>query len=109
MPTATRTRRPRQPRPARARRPDVFEDWRAGDGSAALLRYYEVAPRPVAAGEGEASGEPEPPRHVVALYWPFNLDRKQLVWRFATVEEARVGWREARAYLASLGFERLAS
>jgi hypothetical protein len=56
-----------------------------------------------------AEGEPEAARHVVALYWPWDLDRKQLAWRFATVEEARVGWLEARAYLAGLGFERLAS
>jgi hypothetical protein len=98
MPTATRTRRP-QPR---TRRPDVFEDYRAGQDEA-LLRYYEQAPRPV------AEGEPEPPRHVVALYWPFDLDRKPLMWKFGSVEEARVGWVEARAYLVSLGFERLSS
>jgi hypothetical protein len=97
MPTATRTRRA-----ARTHRPDVFEDWQAGQDEA-LLRYYEAAPRPV------ADGEPEPPRHVVALYWPWDLDRKQLIWRFGTVEEARVGWVEARAYLSSLGFERLTS
>jgi hypothetical protein len=98
MPTATRPRRA-----TRVRRPDVFEDWRTPNGQdEALLRYYEVAPRPV------AEGEPEPLRHVVALYWPFDLDRKQLVWKFGSVEEARIGWQEARAYLASLGFERLA-
>jgi hypothetical protein len=98
MPTATHPRRA-----ARVRRPDVFEDYRAPNGQdEALLRYYEAAPRP------GAEGEPEPPRHVVALYWPFNLDRKQLMWRFGSVEEARVGWVEARAYLKSLGFERLA-
>jgi hypothetical protein len=92
MPTATR---PRRPHPARVRRPDVFEDHRAPDGSEALLRYHEAA------------GEPGLPEHVVALHWPFNVDRKPLTWRYATVEEARVGWREARAYLVSLGFERL--
>jgi hypothetical protein len=98
MPTATRPRRA-----ARTRRPDVFEDYRAPNGQdEALLRYYEAATRPV------AEGEPEPPRHVVALYWPFDLDRKQLVWKFGSVEEARVGWVEARTYLESLGFERLA-
>jgi hypothetical protein len=43
------------------------------------------------------------------LYWPWNVERKQLMWRFASVEEARVGWVEARAYLVGLGFERLAS
>jgi hypothetical protein len=98
MPTATR---PRQPR-TRTRRPDVFEDWRAGQDEA-LLRYYEATPRPV------AEGEPQPPRHVVALYWPWDLERKPLMWRFGSVEEARTGWKEARAYLASLGFERLAN
>jgi hypothetical protein len=97
MPTATRPRRAAR---VRTRRPDVFEDWRAGQDEA-LLRYYEAAPRPA------AEGDPEPPRHVVALYWPWDLDRKQLVWRFGTVEEARIGWVEARAYLASLGFVRL--
>jgi hypothetical protein len=85
--TRTRTRKPR---PA-----DVFEDWTAANGDRALLRYRD---------RGE--GADEATRHTVYLYWPFCIDRQSLVWNFATIEAARVGWGEARLYLTSLGFTR---